>query len=101
MTQEAIDHYRKAAEHHERAARHNKGAANHHASSNHEKARQHAHLHSATTCMPPIIEMKQLNISPRKTVPTNYGGNVSEARRTDQDVKIDRDFRIGSSNNLL
>ena len=57
--------------------------------------------HSDTTCMPPIIQQKQLNISPRRAVPTNYGGNVSEARHADRDVKIHRDFRIGSSNNLL
>jgi hypothetical protein len=44
MTQETIDHHKKAAEHHIDAARHNKEAANHYASGSHEKARHHAHL---------------------------------------------------------
>jgi hypothetical protein len=57
--------------------------------------------HSDTTCMPPIIQRKQLNISPRRTVPTNYGGNLSEAKQVDRDVKIHPDFRIRSNNNLL
>jgi len=51
--------------------------------------------------MPPIIQKKQLNISPKRMVPTNYGGNVSEAKQATQDVKIHRVFRIGSDNNLL
>ena len=51
--------------------------------------------------MPPIIQKKQLNISPRRTVPTNYGGNLSEAKQIDRDVKIHPDFRIGRNNNLL
>jgi len=57
--------------------------------------------HSDTTCMPLIIQKKQLNISPKRMVPTNYGGNVSEAKQATQDVKIHRVFRIGSDNNLL
>src|SRR5260221_14474705 len=44
MTQEAIDHHRKAAGHHERAARHNQEAASYHASGSHEKAKHQAHL---------------------------------------------------------
>src|SRR5258708_16323428 len=44
MTQEAIDHHRKAAANHERAARHNQEAATYHASGSHEKAKHHAHL---------------------------------------------------------
>ena len=34
-------------------------------------------------------------------VPTNYGGNLSEAKQVDRDAKIHRDFRIGSYNNFL
>jgi hypothetical protein len=51
--------------------------------------------------MPLTIQKKQLNISPRRTVLTNYGGNSSETKRADRDVKIHRDFRIRSHNHLL
>jgi hypothetical protein len=34
-------------------------------------------------------------------VPTNYGGNLSEAKQADRDIKMGRDFGIGSNNNLL
>jgi hypothetical protein len=57
--------------------------------------------HSDTTCTPPIIQKKQLNIPPKRMAPTNYGGNVSEAKQAIWNVKIHRDFRIGSNNNLL
>jgi hypothetical protein len=51
--------------------------------------------------MPPIIQKKQPSIFPRRMVQTNYGGNLSEAKQVDRDVKIHRDFRNRSNNNLL
>ena len=44
MTEEIIDHHRKAAEHRAQAGYHSQEAANHYTSGNHEKARHHAHL---------------------------------------------------------
>src|SRR5215469_14445845 len=57
--------------------------------------------HSDTTCTLHIMLKKRLNVPQKRKVPSNYGGNLNEAKPADLDVKISSDFSIGSHNNLL
>ena len=51
--------------------------------------------------MRPIMRKKRPNIPQKSMVPTNYGGNLSEAKQANRDIKIGCDFSVGSHNNLL
>jgi hypothetical protein len=47
------------------------------------------------------MRKKRLNIPQERMVPSNYGGNLSEAKRADLDVKIGCHFSIVSYNSFL